>query len=128
MEQAKKSPLAIVCIGLTVAFTVVGEIAMKKGLLQIGSSPSHPGQFPQFLGHSFTNALVLAGIFCAIASAVTWILAIARVPLSFAYPFQGLGIVLVLTLARAILHEPVSPLRWVGVLAVAGGLWLATSR
>ena len=57
-------------------------------------------------------------------SALAWLTTLSRVPLSVAYPFNALGLLIVVGSSVVVLHEKVSLLAWVGVLAVVGGLIL----
>ncbi len=49
---------------------------------------------------------------------------LSRTSLSFAYPFAALTYVLILLFDRLVLSEPVSGLRWGGVLLIITGLVL----
>jgi uncharacterized membrane protein len=44
------------------------------------------------------------------------------VALSFAYPFVSMSYVLIILASRVLLGEPVSLLRWVGVLVICAGI------
>jgi drug/metabolite transporter (DMT)-like permease len=55
-------------------------------------------------------------------SAVFWLVVLSKVPLSFAYPFVGLSYIVIVLVARVVLHEHVPALRWVGVAVVAIGI------
>ena len=118
--------MAIIFIFLTIAFTVAGQILVKQGMLQVGSNPSQLGLFPTFFWKALTNAYVFLGFGCAFAASLTWIVAISRSEISFAYPFMGLPIVMVLTLSPLIFGETVPLTRWLGTLIVCLGIWIAT--
>ncbi|MHB9026885.1 MAG: DMT family transporter [Armatimonadota bacterium] len=124
----RMTPLVLLFIFLTIAFTVVGQLLVKQGMLQVGSSPPQWDRLPQFILRAFMNGRVVLGLLCAVGAAVCWTLTLSRAPLSFAYPFMGLAIVLVLAISPIILGEVVTWTRWVGVLIVAFGIWLAAQR
>ena len=112
-------------LALTVAFTVVGQLLVKQGMLQTGAGPDEVAMLPRFVWRAFTNRYVVAGLACAVAAAGCWTVAVARADLSLAYPFMGLAIVLVLTLSATIFGEAVPRHRWLGVLLVCVGLVVA---
>src|SRR6185312_5230 len=58
----------------------------------------------------------------AVVSAAAWLAALARVPLSVAYPFNALGYIVILTASVVLLHERANVLTWVGSLMVVSGL------
>jgi len=65
---------------------------------------------------------VLLGLVVFGVSAVAWLAALARVPLSVAYPFNALGYIVILTASVVLLHERANVLTWVGSLMVVSGL------
>jgi multidrug transporter EmrE-like cation transporter len=117
---------ALVCIALTIAFTVAGQLLVKHGVLQVGSAPDKGGHLAGFLVRAFTNPLVIAGLVCAVVAAIAWTMALSRADLGYAYPFMGLAIVLVLALTPLVFGEHVPINRWVGVAIVCIGLWVAS--
>ncbi|MOA62691.1 putative 4-amino-4-deoxy-L-arabinose-phosphoundecaprenol flippase subunit ArnE [compost metagenome] len=57
---------------------------------------------------------------------MTWIIVLTRVQLSWAYPMLALNQVLILLIGWGLLKEPVSPLRWGGVLLIITGVVLVS--
>jgi len=55
------------------------------------------------------------------AATYLWIIALARLDLSYAYPLLGFGYVLVTGMACILLHEKVSRSHWFAVLVIAAG-------
>jgi drug/metabolite transporter (DMT)-like permease len=124
--MTRGSCLGLVFILLTVGFVAVGQLLMKWGLLQVGPSPAKLALLPRFLLSAVANVWVTLGLACAVAAASSWTVAISRSDLSFAYPFTAIGVVLVLTLSGLVLHEPIPATRWLGVVVVCAGLWIAS--
>jgi len=119
------SLMALLSILLTVVFTVIGQLLVKQGMLEVGRSPTQVAMLPQFIRQTLTNLKVLLGLTGAVAAALSWIVAVSRSDLSFAYPFMGLAIVLVLALSRALFGETVPITRWPGVGIVCIGIFIA---
>jgi drug/metabolite transporter (DMT)-like permease len=115
------------CIALTVAFTVIGQLLVRAGMKGLGASPTQLVQLPPFLLRAFTNPAVVGGLACAVLAAACWTLALSRLEINLAYPFMGLAIVLVLALAP-VLGETVPLWRWIGVALVCLGLWVAVRK
>lgn len=67
---------------------------------------------------------VLAGLALYFGSAAAWLFVLARLPVSVAYPFVGLGFVLTLLLGWAWLGDTPSATRVAGTLLVALGVVL----
>ena len=112
-------------IAITISFTVLGQLLVKAGMTKAASSiVSHPG-LGSLIVAGFLQLQVLAGLVCALLAAIAWFPAISRLPISVAYPFMALPIVLVLSLAPLCFGERVTANQWVGVIVVSFGLWLA---
>ncbi len=122
----KFSALGLICIAITVALTVAGQLLVKTGMLQVGSSPAQVASLPRFVLRAFLNPYVAGGVLCAVFAAMTWTVAISRSALSLAYPFLALATVLVVVLSGLIFGEGLPVNRWVGVLVVCIGIIIAT--
>jgi multidrug transporter EmrE-like cation transporter len=120
--------LSWIFLFLTVGLTVAGQLLVKWGIVQTGASPERLLLLPRFVLKAFSNVYVLLGLGCAVAAAACWTVAVSRADLSVAYPFMGLGIVLVLALSGVIFGETVPLHRWLGVLIVCLGLIVASRR
>src|SRR6516225_2906841 len=57
-------------------------------------------------------------------SAVAWLTALSRVPLSVAHPFNAIGYLVILIASILALHERANVLTWVGSLLVVSGLFM----
>ena len=117
--------MALFFLALTVASTVIGQLLVKQGIREVGPSPSQVEMLPRFVWAALTNLKVLSGLACAVAGAVSWMVTLSRTDLSFAYPFMGLSIVLVLALSGALFGESVPLTRWLGVGIVCLGILVA---
>jgi multidrug transporter EmrE-like cation transporter len=74
------------------------------------------------------GALFTPGVMVGLAlygfGTLLWLTALARVDVSQAYPFVGLGFVLTAILGYLIFGDPLTPQRIAGILVVMGGIWL----
>ena len=121
-----KSPFAYVLIAVTIAFTVAGQLLVKHGTQQLGSFPKSLAEAFPFMLSALINMWIIAGLCSAVAAALSWIGAVSLSDISFAYPFMGLAIVLVLTLSPLLFGERVPATRWVGVAMVCLGIVVAS--
>ena len=120
------SYLALLPILLTIVFTVIGQVLVKQGALEVGDGPERLKQVPGFIWRAFMNWRVLLGLASAVLAAAAWVMALSRSDLSFAYPFMGLAIVSVLVVSGLFLGEHVPPIRWLGVAIVCIGIVIAS--
>jgi len=117
---------ALVFIFLTIGLTVVGQLLVKLGMTQLGKLPEEPAAVTGFLLRAVFHPANLLGLTCAVLAALCWMGALSRSDLSYAYPFMGLAIVLVLALTPSVFEERVSLNQWAGVALVCLGLWIAS--
>jgi drug/metabolite transporter (DMT)-like permease len=69
-----------------------------------------------------TNVYVLGGLVLYFSSAAVWLLVLAKVDVSYAYPFVGLGFVVTMLLAYFINGEPLTSIKVAGTLCIALGV------
>jgi multidrug transporter EmrE-like cation transporter len=108
----------------SVTITAVAQVILKRGM---SGSAMH-----EALGMGWesatlavaSNAWVVAGLALYFLGAVIWLVVLNRVPVSFAYPFVGLGFVLTALLAWGLLGEGLSVARALGTLLVTLGVAL----
>ena len=114
---------SIILILISISIAVSGQLLLKIGINRIGIG--NMGSLDA-LGQLFTGVikspLVITGLFLYFISAAIWIVVLATVELSFAYPFIGLTYVLVLVLSKLILKEDVNLIRWVGAAIITIGV------
>lgn len=69
-----------------------------------------------------TNIYVIVGLALYFASAAVWLFVLAKVDVSVAYPFVGLGFVLTMLLAYFVNGEALSAAKIIGTLCIAIGV------
>ncbi len=112
--------LALVSIALSVA----AQFSLKRGMS--GAAPVVADSILQGIASSVFRPWVLVGLALYGAGAVVWLFVLARWDVSKAYPLVGLGFVLTLVVG-AILGEAVTVARVLGVLLIAGGVYLVSA-
>lgn len=113
-------------VGLTILFTVAGQLLVKKGTGIVGASPAQVSELPGYVLKVFTNLEVLLGLSSALLAAMCSTIAVSRTALSVAYPFMALAIVLVLALSTVGFDDRISIRQWLGVAIVCAGLVIAS--
>ena len=110
----------IICSVLLSSFA---QIVLKAGM----SSPAihavmQSGSTLQVFGAIAVNIKVLLGLGLYFLSAAVWLLVLARVDVSLAYPFVGLGFVITMLLAYFINGEALTLAKVLGTLLIACGV------
>ncbi len=74
-----------------------------------------------------SSPLVLTGLACFGLSAIVWLFVLSKIPLSTAYPFVALGIVITVLAGRLLFAEPISLLKLAGVLFIVAGVTMVAA-
>jgi drug/metabolite transporter (DMT)-like permease len=110
--------VALLLFSVTTAAT--GQVMLKHGM-QIATARAADSGGSLAL-RAATSPWVLFGLVVFGISAIAWLAALSRVPLSVAYPFNALGYLAILTASIVVLHERANVLTWAGSLLVVSGL------
>jgi drug/metabolite transporter (DMT)-like permease len=103
-----------------VGAAAVGQVMLKHGMQIASARATSTGG--SLAVAAVTSPWVLGGLMVFAVSAISWLAALSRVPLSVAYPFNALGYLGILTASVFVLHERANVWTWVGSLLVVSGL------
>lgn len=117
--------LAVLFFGLIVE--AIGVVYLGKGLKEIGE-PARLSfeEIGRLLVRGATNANLLRGVALEAAYFGCILYMMSQADVSFVWPVTALGFFLTTLFANLILHEYVSPLRWLGVSLIVVGAGLIT--
>jgi multidrug transporter EmrE-like cation transporter len=107
---------------LSVLLTSVAQIALKLGTEAVRTRFDADREWWRFLLAAGLNWNVLAGFVLYGASAVVWLLVLAKAEVSYAYPFVSLGFVLTGIASVVLLGEPLSTARIIGTACICMGV------
>ncbi len=110
---------------LSVGCSAVAQILLKTGMSQpaVAAALGHGGAIRialQIAG----NLWVLGGLTLYFLGALIWLFVLAKVDVSYAYPFVGVGFVITLFLGKILLGLRITAVRLVGTLLVSVGVVL----
>ena len=116
---------SVAMIFASVALSSGSQIILKSAMTARDIQDTmKAGTTIQLMARIATSPAVIAGLGCFGLSAVIWLFVLSRIPLSSAYPFVALGI-LVTVLAGALLFgEAITPLKALGAGLIIGGILL----
>ncbi len=110
---------------ISIVIAVFGQLSMKWGLSQFsGTSPLDLN----LISSNFLNLYVILGLLCYAIAMFIWLYALKGLPLSYAYPIQSIGIVLIFLFSWLWLKESISIARWTGLIIVLTGIYFLTSK
>ncbi|MGA2391138.1 MAG: EamA family transporter [Candidatus Sulfotelmatobacter sp.] len=108
----------LVLVGVAI-FAASGDTMLSHGMKQVGGISIH---HLQSIILALLNPWVAIGIILLTGFLVAYTTALSWADLTYVLPASSLGYVLVALVARFFLHENVSPLRWLGIALITGGV------
>jgi multidrug transporter EmrE-like cation transporter len=107
---------------LTILFTVYGQIIIKWQVKLAGIFPQDGTEKLQFILKLLLNPWVISSFICAFLASLSWMAAMTKFPLSYAYPFTSLAFVLVVFLSAIFFNESVTTSKALGLGFVVLGI------
>ena len=75
------------------------------------------------------NAYVVSGVVMYVLSMVLWLFVLAKIDVSVAYPFVGIGFIITMMLGYFLLNEQLTMIRIAGtILVICGVLMISTTQ
>lgn len=115
----------LILILLSVSLSALAQIAMKFGMSDLRIQQAlESGDGINTVYIAGTNVAVVGGLFLYGVSAVLWLLVLARIDVSKAYPFVALAFVLTMMFGYLLLGEHLSAQRILGTTLIVIGVCL----
>jgi drug/metabolite transporter (DMT)-like permease len=108
----------MVLAGVTV-FAAAGDSMLSHGMKQTGNISLH---HLQGVILAVRNPFVAVGILLLLTFFASYMNSLSWADLTYVLPATSLGYVLLALVAKFALHEEVSPMRWLGIALISGGV------
>ncbi len=119
-KMAKYIPLIL----LGVLLNAFAQVLLKRGMLGIGYFEIHFQNLFPVIKKVAANGYILSGLGSYVISVAIWLLVLARVEVSYAYPFLSVGYVVVTLMGYFLFQESLSWMRVVGISIITLGVIL----
>lgn len=112
-------------IFLTVAFAVSSQLIIKWQMKNI-SLEDTISIFDKFLFafNMLFNPYILLSIILTLLSGLSWIIAMSKFDISYAYPFTALGFVFILIFSHLLFNETITIYKYIGVSLIVIGIFI----
>ena len=100
-------------------FGSVGDSLLSRGMKEVGNISIHnlPAVF-----FAVRDPWIISGILLLFAIFAAYMTALSWADLTYVHPATSIGYVLLALIAKFILHEQVTPGRWLGILLITAGV------
>jgi drug/metabolite transporter (DMT)-like permease len=120
------NPIILALIVLSVTISALAQISLKMGMSSAAVQQAIASPSVNLIYAIACTPAILTGLMLYGLGMVTWLFVLAKVDVSQAYPFMGLGIVVTLAIGYFFLQEPVNAFRAAGMLLVITGIVLVS--
>jgi multidrug transporter EmrE-like cation transporter len=107
-----------------VLLNAFAQVLLKKAMLGIGYFEFNFQTFIPIIKKVTINPYILLGLASYVISVAVWLLVLARVEVSYAYPFLSVGYVVVTVMGYFFFQENLSWTRVVGIGVIVVGVLL----
>jgi uncharacterized membrane protein len=110
---------------IMISVAPLGDTFLGKGMKQVGSMSGWlPSELFHFFFRAFTNGTIWIAIGLLLAYFVAYLLVLSWADYSYVQPASSASYVLIALLAHFVLHETISPIRWLGVAVICTGVFV----
>ena len=118
--------MSFVYVFITIVLTVYTQLVMKWQASYIGNLNFNTNKVTVFF-LLLLNPWLISGLIAAFLALISWMLALSKLELSYAYPFLSLSFVSVMLCNAIIFNEPLSVAKILGIILIALGIALCSS-
>ena len=118
--------MGYIYIFLTLVLTAYGQLILKWRLNLYGAYPAQFKQQLLFLIKTLIDPYIISSFAAAFLASLTWIAALTKFDLSYAYPFMSLSFIIVLLFSYFLFNEPLTFNKSIGILFIMAGLYIAS--
>lgn len=113
---------AMLAVFMTIFLTVYGQIVIKWQVAAYGKPPTNFNEKMLFLLQLLLNPWVLSGLLAAFGASLSWMLAMSKLDLNYAYPFVSLSFILIILSGAFFFNESLSMWKIVGAILIVAGV------
>jgi drug/metabolite transporter (DMT)-like permease len=112
-------------IVIMVSVAPLGDMFLGKGMKRIPPMASWaPADVFRFFFSAFTSGTIWLGIGLLLTFFVAYLLVLSWADYSYVLPASSISSLIIALLARFVLHEVITPIRWTGVALICLGVFI----
>jgi len=115
-------PLVLFCM----VVNTIAQILLKEAMNHIGAFSFTWNNIIPIGIKIIISPYIITGLFCYVVSVIVWLLVLSRMDVSVAYPLTSIGFILTAIAAYFLMGEPITMIRFTGIVVIIGGIYLIT--
>lgn len=120
--------IVIMLIALTVALNTIAQLALKAGMIQIGSFSFTWENFAPIMTKVLISPWIITGVVVYAISVLVWLMVLSRAPVNIAYPMSSLGYITSAVAAYYLWGEDLTLARIIGISIILLGVYLVAKN
>lgn len=108
-------------IAASILFTACSQLIIKWQVGDAGPLPT-TGDRLQYFVDLFMRPWILVALASTFLAGITWMVALGKFELSYAFPFYALNFIIVFFASAMLFSEPLSPAKLVGLALIVAGV------
>lgn len=108
-------------IVLSILFTACSQLLIKWQVGEAGALPAGGNRLQYFLD-LFMRPWILVALASTFLAGVTWMVALGKFELSYAFPFYALNYIIVFFAGALLFSEPLTAAKLAGLAMIVGGV------
>ena len=114
-----------VLILIMISVAPLGDTFLGKGMKRIGAFPGWaPADLFHFFFRAFTSSTIWLGIGLLLAFFIAYLVVLSWADYSYVLPASSISSLVIALLAYFVLHEAITPMRWVGIALISLGVFV----
>ncbi|MFH1972775.1 MAG: 4-amino-4-deoxy-L-arabinose transferase [archaeon] len=123
----KKKYKCLLLILTSVLLIDTGQLTLKYGLNSLGEVSWGLSSLLATLSIVILNPFIWIGVILMASSAFTWLIALSKSELSYAYPILSFGYVIVSILSWIFFNEVMTTTKIIGLIVIAAGVTMLSN-
>lgn len=114
-----------ILIFIMVSIAPLGDMFLGKGMKQVGAMGGWaPASLFNFFFRAFTSPTIWLGIGLLLAFFIAYLVVLSWADYSYVLPASSISSLVIALLAYFVLHETITPTRWVGIALISLGVFV----
>ncbi len=109
-------------IFFAIFFGVLSQVIVKWQVNSAGSLPADTASRAWFLVHMLLRPWILISIIATLGGGLSWMVAMTKFDISFAYPYMSLIYVIMMMAGVVLFNEPLNSYKISGTLIIIAGI------
>lgn len=108
----------------TILFTVYSQLIMRWRVEIAGPTPDNLSGKLHYIAELLLNPWVISALVSTFCAGISWMMAMTRFEISYAFPFVSLNYVLILVLSVLLFNETITISKLIGSALVMAGIFV----